>query len=285
MKTIAKVITVMAVVTAVFAGSQRTSNLGGTQYWADDWDYVTIFPQAINDHTNLAWYDGSDFTAYCGGGDKVWGLTLSGDEANNLIDLNVGLNNGLGVAFSMNMDDDDATDDAWALSAGKNLDFGNVAFNYDSDGNMGVVLARAQSVLWWDNMFVGFAMLAEVDSIPSEMVLGADLFKNSDGSLFALSIVYSDAGDGSLSTIWTFAREAQLFDWATLRVGYSKGCDLVGLAGTVGAFTSGVGMTWGQWGLDVTINDLTAITGNPLHYATGRNTNAVFSSLDLYYRW
>ncbi len=74
-------------------------------------------------------------------------------------------------------------------------------------------------------------------------------------------------------------------DWATLRVGYSKGYDLMGLAGTVGAFTSGVGMTWGQWGLDVTINDLTAITGNPLHYATDRNTNAVFSRLDLSCRW
>ena len=289
MKIVTKMIMIMAMGAMVFSGSQRTSNLGGTQYWSDDWDYVSIFPQAIGDHANLGWYDGTNFTAYCGEGDKVWGLSLSGDNANNLIDMNLGLSNGLGLAFSLDMDDDDATDDDWYLAAGKNLAFGNAAFHYDSNGDMGIALARAQSVIWWDNMFASLLMIADdddtADDDESAMLLGADFYKNANGSLFGLGFNYNDYGDGALWTTWTYAHEAQLFDWMTLRFGYSKGYDLMNSMGTEGGFTAGAGMTWGGWGLDVTVNDLSAVAGNPLHYATGRNDDAVFAGLDLSYRW
>ena len=293
MKNVTRIMMIMAMGAMVFAGSQRTSNLGGTQYWADDWDYVSIFPQAINDHANVAWYNGTDFTAYCGEGSKVWGLSLSGDNGNNLIDMNLGLSNGLGIAFSMDMDDDDATDDAMEIAVGKNLAFGNFAFHYNvTAGDMAFALAKNQSLLWFDNMFAALGLFAESAEGLDDgyMAFGADFYKNADGNLFALGFDFDDISDGAdvdghFDFSWTYAHEAQLFDWATLRVGYSKSYDLMNSMGTVGGFTAGVGMTWGGFGLDVTVNDLTAIAANPLHYATGRNDNDIFTGLDLSYRW
>jgi len=316
MKNVTRIMVIMAMGAMVFAGNVRTTALGGTQYWADDWDYVSIFPQAINDHANVAWYDGSDFTAYCGEGDKVWGLRLSPD-GNNLIDLNLGLNNGLGLAFSIDMEKD--VDAVWDLAAGKNLAFGNFAFNYNSAGDMGFALAKSHSLLWFDNMFASLDMYDRDAALEvSSMEFGADFFKNADGNLFALGFDYTDAitteavaavaaveddtttadidetvvgvegvaeESGTFVFGWTFAHEAQLFDWATLRVGYSKGYDLINQAGVDGGLSAGIGMTWGSWGLDVKVEkeDLDSVLGNPVHYMWGRNGDSVFGSFDLSY--
>jgi len=294
MKNVTRIMVIMAMGAMVFAGNVRTTALGGTQYWADDWDYVSIFPQAINDHANVAWYDGSDFTAYCGEGDKVWGLRLSPD-GNNLIDLNLGLNNGLGLAFSIDMEKD--VDAVWDLTAGKNIGFGNFAFNYNSAGDMGFALAKSHSLLWFDNMFASLDMYDRDAALEvSSMEFGADFFKNADGNLFALGFDYTDVitteavegvaeESGTFTFTWTFAHEAELFDWATLRVGYSKGYDLINQAGVADGLSAGLGMNWGSWGLDASIleADLNSVLGNPVYYMWGRNVDGVFGNLNLSY--
>ena len=178
------------------------------------------------------------------------------------------------------------------------MGFGDVGFTYDGT-DIGINLRRAQSLLCFENMVVGINMVGEVTAEDATaanpaadgyMMLDADFYRMSGGdnanALFAMGIGYSAMGDGSLDLNYTWALESTM-DWATMRLGYSQGYDLMNSKGDAGALTAGLGFTYGNWAADMVLSSgtLAGIMTNPIHYLHGRNDTALAGAFSLSYAW
>jgi len=191
------------------------------------------------------------------------------------------------------------------IGVGTTMGFGDVGFIYNRKGDIHLNLRRAQSLLCFENMVVGIKMVGEVTAddgtvADGYMTLDADFYRMSGGdnanALFAMGIGYSAMGDGSLNLNYTWALESTI-EWATLRLGYTQGYDLMNSAGDAGALRAGLGFMYGNWAADVVLSyddpetieeepsTLDGIMTNPIHYIHGRNDTALAGAFSLSYAW
>ena len=304
------VVILISLSTLALASESRVAALGGAKFWADDYANMTLFPGSVNSHS-LAWTNGSNFNAIWDKDGTKWGFSGSSTE-NDVVNMRWG-NGSIGVAFGLNMDGTEAVaavadnqetevDETVAavaagetnfnIGVGTTMGFGDVGFTYDGT-DIGLNLRRAQSLLCFENMVVGFNLMGESaeDADDGYMTLGADFYRMSGGdnanALFAIGFEYSDqTEDGSLNLNYTWALESTM-DWATLRLGYAQGYDLMNSTGAAGALTAGLGFTYGNWTADMVLSDgtLDGIMTNPIHYLHGRNSMALAGGFSLSYAW
>ena len=289
------VVILVSLSTLALASDARVAALGGAKFWADDYANMALFPGSVNSH-NLAWTNGSDFNAIWDVDGTAWGFSGTSNE-NDVVNMRWG-NGSIGVAFGLNMDGSEATDSTEAgetkfnIGVGTSLGFGDVGLIYDGE-DIGLNLRRVQSLWLFENMVVGFNMVGEDTAngvAEGYMTLDADFYRMSGGdnanALFAMGIGYSAEGDGSLDLNYTWALESTM-DWATLRLGYIQGYDLMNSAGDAGALTAGLGFVYGNWAADMVLGNgvLDGIMTNPIHYLNGRNSDPLAGAFSLSYAW
>jgi len=288
-----KVVIVVGLFAVVFASDSRVNSLGGAKFWADDYANMGLFPGSVNDH-NLAWTNGTDFNANWNVDGTTWGFSGT-SNADDVVNMRWG-NGSIGVNFGLNMvgEDEDAGTDAetnFDIGVGTTMGLGDVGFTYDGD-DIGLNLRRAQNLWMFENMVVSVKMVGKDEDAGTDgsMGLDADFYRMSGGdnanALFAMGFAYSDVEDGSLSMNYTWALESS-FDWATLRLGYTKGYDLMNSVGTAGALTAGLGFNYGNWQADLSLYDgaLNGIMTNPIHFLNGRNEMPLAAGFNLSYVW
>jgi len=326
MKNVKTLLIFIVISSFMFAGWVRTNALGGAGYWADDYANTRSFPAEINNHSG-AWTTGGDITYLMDVDGTTWGFNGgTGDDVANIM-----WGNGeMGVSFGLSMDPavavgdivngvaaTAATDAETGLSVGfgmplSGMDFGgSYAMGPGAGGGMiGLNLRRAQDLWVFENILVGFGMTMEeaeagVIETASKMDLDVDLYRNTDydngiSSLLALGLRYGSAGaattggiapDATTGIEWNMGVEAEMTDWATLRVGYSHGYDF-STGGTDDAdngINCGLGFNYGALNLDLTIG--TALFSDPVVYMTGQNrgeggaNSPLASNFELSYTW
>ena len=304
------VIILIGLSTLALASGNRVAALGGAKFWADDYANINAFPGAVNNFS-LAWTnwdsenpDASDFNAIWDVDGTTWGFSGT-STANDVVNMRWG-NGSIGVQFGLNMDGTEADasttppteagETKFNIGVGTTMGFGDVGFIYNRDGDIHLNLRRAQSLWLFSDMVVGFEMNAESTegADDAEMNLNVDCYRMSGGenanALFAMGIAYSDAtvgaNEGSLNLMSTWALESTM-DWATLRLGYTQGYDLMNSAGGEGSLTAGLGFMYGNWAADMVLSDgtLNGIMSNPIHYLNGRNATPLAGAFSLSYAW
>ena len=327
MKNVKKLLIFVALGTFMFASSTRTDALGGDKFWADDYANITAFPASVNNH-NVAYTNGSNFTTIFNQDGTTWGFTGgTGDDVANIMWGNGDMGVTFGLSMTPEVTAEDVTADAtltaadaetgYSIGFGMPLAGGDLGFTYDDSGMIGLNHRRAQDVWIWDNMVVGFDMIAEDTDAgtPKDMNLGVDCYtiKSYEGgtsALFGLGFAYGQMGDddATMGIEWNFAVESEMTDWATLRVGYSHGYDFasggVDVAGSdavecevddndctpsaavdqINGFTLGLGFNYGSFNLDMAVGS-TEMFNNPVAYVTGRNASALGASWTISYNW
>jgi len=290
MKNVKTLLIFITISTFVLASNTRTSTLGGSGFWADDYSNVWNFPAAVNDH-NVAYTSGDNFATIFDHNGTKWGFS-GGKAADEVVNMNWG-NGTMGARFGLGMtpESSDGADDAattYSLGFGMPLAGMDFGFGYDDGGTIGLNLRRAQDLWLWDNVLIGFSMTQEDfedgASQASDMTFSADCYTNrsyGDGTngLFALGFHYGamgaatdggDAPDATMNLVWNFAVESEMTDWGTLRLGYKTMYDAGGGPNTAGVLQGGLGFNYDSFQLDMNV-DVPALVHDPVVYMTGRN--------------
>jgi len=291
MKNVKTILMFLVISTFVFAGPQRVAALGGNAgYWADDYTNIGTFPADVNNHSGTAWTAGGNgFISVFDHEGTTWMCTAS--SSNNDV-LNVGWGNGdMGVTLGVNMADGQDTD--LNIGVGMPLAGGNFGFTTDTEDHS-LNLRKAQSLWIWDNMLVGLDINDGVGDT-DKMAFNADFYSNNGTLLHGLGFAYGDAdgGEATLIMTTTFGVESAWTDWATVRVGYTHGYDLMNQAGVagdsdVGGISLGLGFNYGSFNLDMGIS--TDVLTDPVVYMTGNNNSAtggtaLGTGFDISYTW
>jgi hypothetical protein len=176
-------------------------------------------------------------------------------------------------------DDPDTEDTNMKIGVGTALAGMNVGFRTDTK-NHWVSARRAQDLFVWDTMLLGLT-INEAGTKDSDMGFNCDLYSNNGTYLYAVGFNYDDmanaGGDASLTMTTTFGVESAWTDWATVRLGYSKGYDLMNQVGTAGMGSLGLGFNYGSFNLDMGITS--SIFTDPIVYLTGNNNNRADETL------
>jgi hypothetical protein len=277
--------------TFVFAGPQRVAALGGNAgYWADDYSNIANYPADVNNHSGSAWTSvnangSSGFTSVFDHDGATW-MCKASSVNNNVLDVGWG-NGEMGVTLGVVMADGQDTD--LTIGVGMPLAGGNFGFTTDTKDHS-LNLSKAQDLWIWNNMLVGLDINEDDgNDATSTMDFNADFYSNNGTLLHAVGFAYGNGGDGSLTMTTTFGVESAWTDWATVRLGYSHGYDLMNQAGAAGddALALGLGFNYGSFNLDMGISS--DVLMDPVKYMTGNNTGtgdaALTTGVDITYTW
>jgi hypothetical protein len=266
-----------------------------------------------NDLINIAWGNGNmGALVSFGMSSHDTGVTGENATSTNEIGVNWGQNMGfgeLGVGFAMESGDDGVAANkqysAMGLSANLRREqslwlFSNMltSFNYVQIGNMNNMVEGGDDV---DDVWTGMDL-----TIDCFTTIGAS---DNVNAVFAMGLGYMNmtydsgvAGADHPNTFTAIALpntsigvEAVVTDWATVRFGMNHTYYLSQTAKETGSsaeskamgetefgWNFGLGFDYGSFQLDMVLND-EGIFNNPVHYVTGRNTNALASSATLTY--
>ena len=284
MKNVKTILMFVVISTLVFAGPQRVAALGGGTYWADDYSNIDAFPADVNNHSGSAWTNNSGgFTSVFDHDGNTW-MCKASTEKNNVLDVGWG-NGEMGVTLGVNMADGQDTN--LDIGVGMPLAGGNFGFTTDTKDHS-INLRKAQDLWIFDNMLVGLDINDGEGGDTDKMAFNADFYSNNGTLMHAVGFAYGDAdgGDATLTMTTAFGVESAWTDWATVRVGYSHGYDLMNQAGAGGddALSLGLGFNYGSFNLDMGIT--TAVFTDPVKYLTGNNQDAALGTgFDITYTW
>ena len=250
MKNVNKILTVVVLCAAMFASEERTSTLGGAQFWPGDESNIANFPAQANNHSFVQ-IDGvgtaaaieddpdtaEDETAAacedCGNASilfqkdgTTWGFNYGSDDWVNMTwgDGNQGVSFGL-ANYSNNLTGDALMEKAgYSLGYGNTFGFGELGVRYTdlddgSDATLDVYMKRDSGWFIFDNTYIA------ATNLTGDMNLRADFFSHMDAGgadvVYGWGIDMSMAEVGYMHQTATIGVEANMTDWATLRAGYT----------------------------------------------------------------
>ena len=184
------------------------------------------------------------------------GPTLAAAKKHPHMRARLGKNQGRGMAcgFWFNFGGETCTD--LNIGVGMPLAGGNFGFTTDTEDHS-INLSKAQDLWIFDNMLVGLDINDGVGDT-DKMAFNADFYSNNGTLMHAVGFAYGDAdgGEATLNMTTSFGVESAWTDWATVRLGYSHGYDLMNQAGAGGddALALGLGFNYGSFNLDMGIN-------------------------------
>ena len=314
MKNVTKILTAVVLCAALFASQQRVDALGGNAaLWPGDEANIAAFPAQVNNHSYLQVKEvGTDAdTGLTDGGSvslvtqkdgTTWGFNYGGDYADDWMSMHWG-NGDIGVMVGLQSTTgadpaDDHSD--FSVSYGQVFGFGELGAHLgvpgadDADPTLGVDFRRATSAFLFDNMVVS------VDDLMAEdLMLGVDLFTHMDaggadvvfgwGAHYNATAAAASDGDdtngdethvGTIVQTATIGVEANMTDWATLRLGYNWSheltCDNVtgdACGENSDGFALGLGFNWGGLTADYSISS--TLLQDPIGTITGYSAGAL----------
>ena len=316
MKNVTKILTAVTLCAALFASQQRIDALGGNAaLWPGDEANIAAFPAQVNNHSyvqlsGVGTGDGDDATGGVSLLTQVDGTTWGFNYGNNNDWVNMAWGNGtMGVVVGLESateqncgtvaDPVDCDPSDMSVSFGQSFGFGELGVHYmttddgDGDAKLGVNLRRDTNAWIFDNMVVSFT-----DLMAEDLMFDVDLFTQMDaggadvvfgwGAHYNATAAAADDGDdtngderhvGTMVQTATIGVEANMTDWATLRVGYNWSHELTcdNLAGdscgdNSSEFSWGLGFNWGGLTADYTVSS--GIFQDPIGTITGYSSDA-----------
>jgi len=302
MKNVTKILTAAVLCAAMFASTQRTDALGGSQFWPGDESNIGNFPAQVNSHAfvqldGVGTTDaGTDDEATDAGNASIlfqkdgttWGFNYGSDD---WINMHWG-DGDMGVSFGLQNDDDGAGNATmnYSIGYGNTFGFGELGVHYTdgdshADADMDVYLKSDFGFWLFDDTHVALTDLT------GDMVLDADFFSHMDAG--GADVVYGwgvnyDTGDaGGMTQTATLGVEANMTDWATIRAGYNwshvltNDADAGATGNSMGAFAWGLGFNWGGLTADMTINS--SLLQDPIGTVTGYGSEVTSDTITLTY--
>jgi len=287
MKNVTKILTAVTLCAALFASEQRISALGGNAaLWPGDEANIAAFPAQVNNHSFVQ-IDGvgaETGETTNGGGISLltnvdgtaWGFNYGSDDwvnmswGNGTMGVTVGMESTTGAT---------AAGDKGAMSVayGNTFDWGEIGVKYttsNDDYTSGTAMAvdatlavnyRSDFGFWlFDNTVVSAG-----DLMDDDLAFDADFFTHMDAGgadvVYGWGLSYDAAGAGAnmatMTQTATIGVEANMTDWATLRVGYNWSHELAcdGATDACGAnggdgYAFGLGFNWGGLTADFTVD-------------------------------
>jgi len=213
-----------------------------------------------------------------------------------------------------------ASGSAIDLGFGMAVAGGDLGFFYGTgNGDMALNFRKPMNLWLFDQMMINFNMYGE-EAVAMPMAFNASFWKITPGEnghgLFGMGVRYADyettnwtggadmdeavyaadycvagvdddedptACNDALYLDWNFAMETPMKDWATFRVGFNKGFDLMNMAGTALAPSMGLGFDYGGFNLDMSVEK--TMFNDPVKYFWGRNAGTLTSSFSISYNW
>jgi len=300
MKNVTKILTAVVLCAAMFASSQRTAALGGSQFWPGDESNIGWFPAQVNSHayvqlggigTTTENTTGSADVLFQNDG-TTWGFNYGSNE---WVNMHWGDGN-QGVSFGfINYDNGEsgaanATFGGYSLGYGNTFGFGEIGVHYSDDDSVDAMGKDIDAKLdfhlksdfgFWlfDDTYVG------VTDLTGDMILNADFYSHMDAGgadvVYGWGVKYDTGDAGGMTQTATVGVEANMTDWATLRAGYNWMHSLTndqptGTAAPTGvssgAFAWGLGFNWGGLTADFTVSS--SLLLDPIGTVTGNNDAA-----------
>ena len=298
MKNVTKILTVVTLCATLFGSTQRIKALGdNAALWPGDEANIANFPAQVNNHAylQLSGVGADDMpemaTLLFQKDATTWGFNYgTGDWVNmHWGDGSMGLT--VGFSNKDNEDGDPAADDAssdMSVAYGNTFDWGEIGVKYMTENNGDDTYLslnyRTDFGFWlFDNTVVAVNNLVcdKADNVdgtenPCDMEIDVDFWTAMDVGgadlVYAWGLVQG-GNDGVLHQTATLGVEANMTDWATLRVGYewayqlSSDTDAEYVGVGVSDFTYGLGFNWGGMTADFTFNE--ALLLDPVGTITG----------------
>jgi len=253
MKNVTKILTVVVLCGAMFASTQRTTTLGGAQFWPGDEANIGNFPAQANNHgyvqlsgIGVATED-TEGTENTGASilfqkdATTWGFNYGSNDWVNMTwgDGTMGVSFGL-ANYSNNLTamtcDDPATEavevdtdcarenTGYKLGYGNTFSFGELGVHYKDTGVEGSdaeldVYMKSDFGFWlFDDTYVA------ATDLTNDMKIRADFFSHMDAGgadvVYGWGIDMNMADVGHVHQTATLGVEANMTDWATIRAGY-----------------------------------------------------------------
>jgi len=325
MKNVTKILTAAVLCAALFASDQRITALGGNAaLWPGDEANIAAFPAQVNNHAHVQLSgvgtgDGDDATGGVSLITNVDGTTWGFNYGANNDWVNMAWGNGtMGVVVGLESatEQNCGTEAApvacdpsdMSVSYGNTFDWGEIGVKYmttqdgDGDAMLGVNYRTDWGFWLFDNTVVSVD-----DLMDDDLELGADFFTHMDAGgadvVFgwgfgynataamaddALTTEVNEAHVATMSQSATIGVEANMTDWATLRVGYNWSHELAcdnftgtgdACGGNTSGFAWGLGFNWGGLTADYTVDS--GIFQDPIGTITGNNVDAALGSTGL----
>ena len=291
MKNVTKILTVVTLCATLFGSAQRIEALGGNAaLWPGDEANIAAFPAQVNnhgyvqlDHVGLTSENANGGVGMVFQNDATtWGFNYGAND--DWVNMMWG-NGSMGVSVSLESTTGaDASGDAsdMMVSWGNSYDWGEVGVHYattdngDGDATLGLDYRTD-----WGFWIFDHTVAHVGDLMADDLAFDADFFTHMDAG--GADVVYGwgfdyNGADGADATLWqsaTVGVEANMTDWATLRVGYNWTHELTCDAadGSCGANTSGfawgLGFNWGGLTADFTVDS--GLLLDPVGTITGNN--------------
>ena len=307
MKNVTKILTVVVLCGAMFASTQRTDALGGSQFWPGDESNIASFPAQVNSHAYVqlsgVGAGSTDGVSDDDGGASIlfqkdgttWGFNYGSKDWVNMHwgDGSQGVTFGLQNQETNAMAGDPEANVAtslmnYSVGYGNTFGFGELGVHYtggDSydDAMMNVHLKSDFSFWLFDNTYVGLSDLT------GDMVLDADFFSHMDAGgadvVYGWGVEYDTGDAGGMTQTATLGVEANMTDWATLRAGYNWSHALTndvdnGDTGvSSGTFAWGLGFNWGGLTADLTVSS--TLLQDPIGTVTGQRAEGFLTDTGL----
>ena len=269
-------------VVAVEAVTEGCANVAGDAVVAADSDAC-----ALDDATN------------------VWTDSVEGVEGVDAAS-NIALNFGMGIAggdlgFSFGMENTDI-----GLNFRKPMDlwlFDNMMVNFNMMGADNYYNPMSFKTSFWkvtkgEESGMGmFGMgIHYADYQATDMTCGddADEACYTDWDSDTMTGCYAGVNDDGTDCLdsfylnYNFAMETpvsfwQMADWATFRLGFTKGFDLMNMAGTALEPSMGLGFDYGGFTLDMNVSQ--SVFNDPVKYFWGRNDGVLNTQFSIGYNW
>tara|TARA_B100000965_G_scaffold113660_1_gene93824 strand:- start:9614 stop:10573 length:960 start_codon:yes stop_codon:yes gene_type:complete len=308
MKNVTKILTAVVLCAALFASTQRTDALGGNPaLWPGDEANIAAFPAQVNNHSylqvnGLGTYDVDGVSTTDAGSVSLvtqkdgttWGFNYGGDYADDWMSMHWG-NGDIGVMVGLQSTTGATTAEDhsdMSVSYGQVFGFGELGAHLtvlgadDADPMLGVNLRRATSAFLFDNMVVSID-----DLMADDLAFDVDLFTHMDAGgadvVFGWGMEYDAAGVGTnmatMTQTATIGVEANMTDWATLRLGYNwshelacdNDTDACGENNGDGedGYALGLGFNWGGLTADYLISS--SLLQDPIGTITGYSAGAL----------
>jgi len=304
MKNVTKILTVVVLCGAMFASTQRTDALGGSQFWPGDESNIASFPAQVNSHayvqlsgvgassTSGVSNDTGNASILFQNDGTTWGFNYGSDE---WVNMHWG-DGAMGVTFGLNNSDNglagaaNVTNSEYSVGYGNTFGFGEIGVHYsggaeddattttvdESEANLDFNLKSDFGFWLFDDTYLG------VSDVTGDMVLDADFYSHMDAGgadvVYGWGVEYDTGDTGGMTQTATLGVEANMTDWATLRAGYNwshvlTNDDATGdTGGSMGTFAWGLGFNWGGLTADFTVDSDLLL--DPIGTVTGNNDDA-----------
>jgi hypothetical protein len=300
MKNVTKILTVVVLCGAMFASTQRTDALGGSQFWPGDESNIASFPAQVNSHAyvqlsgvgagstlGVSNDDGGASILFQKDG-TTWGFNYGSSD---WVNMHYG-DGGMGITFGLqNQETNAMVGDPevnvatslmnYSVGYGNTFSFGELGVHYkggDSydDAMMNVYMKSDFSFWLFDDTYVG------LHDLTGDMILDADFYSHMDAGgadvVYGWGVEYDTGDAGGMTQTATLGVEANMTDWATLRAGYNWSHALTNDADngdtgvSAGTFAWGLGFNWGGLTADFTVDSDLLL--DPIGTVTGNNDDA-----------